>query len=157
MIRNNLSDLRSDHFSNSSHLVALVGIFFRYPLNIFNSAKRSPRGGLRFPLLNGSNGHQQLHQPIAWIWWKKWCIWENQLISRNLTWISTTKSRISEKATSERVFTKKMSKNASRSSENGDVKTYRYRGGGPYEWTEYPCCEVRWATHMYYWMRASKG
>ena len=91
----------------------------RYPLNIFNSAKRSPRGGLRFPLLNGSNGHRQLHQPIAWIWWKKWCIWENQLISRNLTWISTIKTKRWSRATSDRFFAEKIS----------DVKTYRYRGG----------------------------
>ena len=110
----------------------------RYPLNIFNSAKRSPRGGLRFPLLNGSNRHRQLHQPIAWIWWKKWCIWENQMLSRNLTWISTIKTKIFSGATSELFFAEKIIKNASRSSENGDVKTYRYRGGGPYEWTEIP-------------------
>ena len=108
----------------------------RYPLNIFNSAKRSPRGGLRFPLLNGSNGHRQLHQPIAWKWWKKWGIWQNQLISRNLTWISTIKNTKSKKATSDRVLEKKMSKNAWRSSENGCLETPRRAGGGPYEWTK---------------------
>jgi hypothetical protein len=108
----------------------------RYPLNIFNSAKRSPRGGLRFPLLNGSNGHRQLHQPIAWIWWKKWCVWENQRILRNLTWISTIKSTKSKKAISDRFFAKNLNKNAPRSSENGGTKTYRRAGGGPYEWTK---------------------
>ena len=120
----------------------------RYPLNIFNSAKRSPRGGLRFPLLNGSNGHRQLHQPIAWIWWKKWCGWQNQLISRNLTWISTIKHRFPEKATSEWFFTKKIIQKALRSSENGDVKTYRETEGGPYEYSPMSTVELRSATHV---------
>ena len=41
-------------------------------------------------------------------------------------------------ATSELFFAEKIIKNAPRSSENGDAQTYRYRGGGPYEWTEIP-------------------
>ena len=120
----------------------------RYPLNIFNSAKRSPRGGLRFPLLNVPNGHQQLYQPMAWKWWKKRGIWENQMISRNLTWISTIKTQKSKKATSDRFFAKNLNKNAPRSSENGFVETPRRAGGGPYEWTEFPYSQLRLATHV---------
>ena len=110
----------------------------RYPLQIFNSAKRSPRGGLRFPLLNVSNGHRQLHQPIAWKWWKKWCRWENQLISRNLTWISTIKSTKSKKATSELFFFKK--NHQKRFTELGESfpQNLSTCWGGPYEWTKVP-------------------
>ena len=127
----------------------------RYPLNIFNSAKRSPRGGLRFPLLNVPNGHRQLYQPMAWKWWKKWGIWENQVISRNLTWISTTKTKKSKKNYLWSIFCKKFEQK--RSTELGErwfQNTSTCWGGVP---TNGPKLhwkirlQLRLATHVLEW------